>query len=178
MGIPLFTSATSPLKYASEGCVTSLEHEGKDNVRQKFSFSTHHMIDDVVAKPLWCISINTSCFPQKTGARTFATECEGNSDTCHQGYVVTWQHVLRLRWNQALICRLVVQKDGNHRHHVIIEINHGCVCVFDINPLVCCLTVGRNNTLRSCCQKHTLRCWVTWGLDGSVVSNIRVIRSL
>ena len=43
---------------------------------------------------LWCSSINTLCFLQKTGTRIFARG--GDSDFCHQDYVVTWQHRLQL----------------------------------------------------------------------------------
>ena len=66
------------------------------------------MIDDVVAMqamtPLWCNSIDTLWFPEKAGACTFATGGGGDSDTCHQDYVVTWQRRLRLLSIQALIC--------------------------------------------------------------------------
>ena len=66
------------------------------------------MIDDVVAMqamtPLWCSSIDTLCFPDKTGACTFATGGGGDSDTYHQDYVVTWQRRLRLLSIQVLIC--------------------------------------------------------------------------
>ena len=41
---------------------------------------------------------------QQTGMSTFATGCGGNSDTCHQDYVVTWQHGLQLLSIQVLIC--------------------------------------------------------------------------
>ena len=54
--------------------------------------------------PLWCSSINTLWFPQKTVACTFAAGRGGNSDTCHQDYVVTWQRRRRLLSIQALIC--------------------------------------------------------------------------
>ena len=54
--------------------------------------------------PLWCSSIDKLCFPLKTGACTFTTGGGGNSDTCHQDYVVTWQRRLRLLSIQALIC--------------------------------------------------------------------------
>ena len=54
--------------------------------------------------PLWCSPINTLCFPQKTGAWTFAAGGWGESDTCHQYYVVTWQRRLRLLSIRALIC--------------------------------------------------------------------------
>ena len=59
--------------------------------------------------PLWCSSINTLCFPQKnkqtkTGACTFATGVGGDSDTCQQDYVVTWQRQVRLLSIQGLIC--------------------------------------------------------------------------
>ena len=47
----------------------------------------------------WCSSINMLCFPQKTGACTFATGGGGDSDTCHQDYVVTWQRLLQLLSN-------------------------------------------------------------------------------
>ena len=38
-----------------------------------------------------------------------------------------------------LISRILGEKDENCRHHVIILINHGQVCVVDINSRVCCL---------------------------------------
>ena len=41
---------------------------------------------------------------KKTGACTFATGGGGDSNTCHQDYVVPWQHRLRLLSIQALIC--------------------------------------------------------------------------
>ena len=49
-------------------------------------------------------SINTLWFPLKTVACTFEARGGGDSDTCHQDYVVTWQ---RRRWLlsiQALVC--------------------------------------------------------------------------
>ena len=52
--------------------------------------------------PLWCGLINTLCFPQIWS--TFATGGGGDSDTCHQDYVVTWQRRRRFLSFQALIC--------------------------------------------------------------------------
>ena len=54
--------------------------------------------------PLWCSSIDTLWFPQKTGVCTFATRGGGGSYTCHQDYVVTWQRRLWLLSIQVLIC--------------------------------------------------------------------------
>ena len=145
MGIPLFTSATSHLKFAHERCVTSSEHEG--TLEQKLNL---HQVGDPIKRhtdlfkygyicrmcrahhfrwkgqcpteiqplntphdrrycrqamtPFWCCPIDTLCFPKKTAACTFDTGGGGNSDTCHQYYVVTWQRRLRLLLIQALIC--------------------------------------------------------------------------
>ena len=59
---------------------------------------------DQAMTPPWCSSISTLCFPQKTGAWTFATGGGGDNDTCHQDYMVTWQRRRRLLSIQALIC--------------------------------------------------------------------------
>ena len=47
-------------------------------------------------------------------------------------------------FNLLLISRILVDSDGNCQHHVIIGINHGLVCVVDINSLVGCLASSRN----------------------------------
>ena len=55
--------------------------------------------------PLWCSSTNTLCFPKKKLARALSRAgVGGDSDTCHQVYVVAWQRWLRLLSIQALIC--------------------------------------------------------------------------
>ena len=48
-------------------------------------------------------------------------------------------------FNLLLMSRILVDKEENCLHHVIIRINHGYVCVVDINSLMCCLAAPGNH---------------------------------
>ena len=113
--------------------------------------------------PRWCSSIDTLCFPQKNWRVHFR----------HQGWGREWYLPPRLRgdmatpttialdssFNLLLISRILVDRNGNCLHHVIIGINHGMVCVVDINSLVGCLAAGRSLGLRPRDRDSPLGCW-------------------
>ena len=122
--------------------------------------------------PLWCSSINKLCFPQKNWRANFRDRGWGRQRYLpprFRGYMAApTACVFDSSFNSLLISRILVDTNGNGQHHVISGINHGWMCVVDINSLVCCLAVGRSfglrprdrparrdNTLGSWCQQHT-----------------------
>ena len=122
--------------------------------------------------PLWCSSIKTLCFPKKKKlARELSRPGWGRQRYLPprlRGDMPTPTAIaLYSSFNLLLISRILVDTNGNGQHHVIIGINHGLVCVVDINSRVCCLAAPddheglsdrparRDNTLGSWCQQHT-----------------------
>ena len=71
------------------------------------SFDASHQIS-YLSSCWWrhsdAVRLSRSGSRKKTGVCTFATGGGGDSDTCYQDYVVTWQLRLRLLSIQALIC--------------------------------------------------------------------------
>ena len=109
--------------------------------------------------PLWCSSINTLCFPQKNCRVHVRGRGWGRQRYLPprlRGDMATPTAIaLDSNFNLLLRSRILVGTNGNGRHHVIIGINHGYVCVVHINSLVRCLVAGRDNTLGSRCQQLT-----------------------
>ena len=177
MGIPLFTSPISHLKFAHERCVTSSSWSTRGNSRlhksQTFikwaiplndiptcsNMDTYYMCRTChfrwkgqwtkeiqllnTQHDRWCchgvkrwrcsgaVRLTRSASRKKTGAWTFATGGEGDSDTCHQdhqlrGNMATPTAIaLDSSFNLLLICRILVDTNRNGQHHVIIGFNHG-----------------------------------------------------
>ena len=94
-----------------------------------------------------------------TGSREIARA----SHFMRRGWGRLWYLSSKLRGNMAtrtgialdsnfdlhLISKVLIIKSQICQYHVIIGINHGWVCVVDINSLVCCLDAGRDNTPRA-----------------------------
>ena len=107
------------------------------------------MIDYVVAKR-WrhsgAVPLTRSASRKKLKGRKWYFPQRLRGDTVTRTMVA-----LDSSFNLLLISRILVDEDGNCRRHVIIEINHGFVCVVDINSLVCCLTaVGCARMIARC----------------------------
>ena len=89
-----------------------------------------------------------------TGSREIARA----SHFMRRGWGRLWYLSAKLRGNMAtrtgialdsnfdlhLVSKILILKSQICQYHVIIGINHGWVCVVDINPLVCCLAAGRS----------------------------------
>ena len=78
---------------------------------------------------LWCSSINTHCFSQKTGAWTFVRRVWGRQrylpPTLRGQMAMPMVIPLDSRINLLLISRILVDTNGNVQHHVTIGISHG-----------------------------------------------------
>ena len=72
------------------------------------------------------------------------------------------------RFNLLLLSNILVNKEGNCQHHVIIGINHGLLCVVDINSLVCCLAAGDH----SGCALLIAPCWSVYLGQSSWIASL------
>ena len=116
MGVPLFTSATSQLKFTKDIPTCSSTDIYRicrtRHFRWKGECATEIQLLNTPHNRRRCRQAMTTLMqfdwrallPDKNGAWTFATGVGGDSDTCYQDYVVTWQRRLRLLSIQALIC--------------------------------------------------------------------------
>ena len=148
---------------------------GKDSVRQKDSFKTHHMIDDVLIKQMMlvrvkfvqnvlspakshthtkAISYQQACLYLWTGHCTFVTGGWGWQwilPPRSRGDMATWTAIpLDSIFNLLLLSSILLVKYQDCYHFVIIGTLPGCVYVVDIISSLCCLAVGvrTHNTLQ------------------------------
>ena len=131
-------------------CITRHLRLKKDSVPQKFSFKTHHRIDDVVTvvkrwRRSGGVRLTRSASRKKYKKWRVHFRDRGWG---RQRYMpprlgcdmaTPTANALDSGFTLLLMSRIWVDTDENCRHHVIIGINHGYASVVDINSRVCCL---------------------------------------
>ena len=126
------------------GCVelenSPLSLEGQCATEIQLLNTPHDRLRCRQAMPLLVQLINTHCFPQKKWCVHFRDRGWGRQRYLPPrlcGDMATRTAIAHVSsFNLLLMSTILVDKDGNCRRHAIIEINHGWVCVVDINSLV------------------------------------------